>query len=115
LRCCASAGGSAATIAATATAAATVKVRALVLDIGILLGVTFLGGRTAALSEARRNPCLIIAEPAAGLEIVAVGLLAALVPAARAGQAGPGFGAPAPPPLRGAVTGGCRDAGAGWV
>jgi hypothetical protein len=53
------------------------------LDIGILLGVTFLGGRTAALSEARRNPCLIIAEPAPGLEIVAVGLLATLVPAAR--------------------------------
>jgi len=57
------------------------------LDIGILLGVTFLGGRTAALSEARRNPCLIIAEPTAGLEIVAMGLLATLVSAAdRAGR-----------------------------
>src|SRR2546430_15453698 len=96
-------------MAATAAAAATVKVRALVLDIGILLGVTFLGGRTAAPSGARRNPCLIIAEPAPGLGIVAVGLLA--TPGAAAPRAGSDcgprlLGSPHCPPFEAGAGGG---------
>jgi hypothetical protein len=94
-------------------------VRAFVLGIGILLWVTFLGGRTAALSEARRNPCPIIAEPATGLEIVAVGRLVTLVPAA----AGPGRqrlgpalqGAPAPPAILGPSPGVGLPRRRGWL